>query len=394
MASTSTGGLGFSTPPDQLPPSAVITHLHYVGGEQEDLEGMMYCFSNERTGTSVTTKINFSEDGNKIADDQGNTWLHIGARTGSDRLVGGFIAKGRKDLDIDIRNAEDKTPFMLAVCAGSQKVAEILLAGGADIDAFVRDKSSEVIKSNTALTLAVRKNDIYMVRFLLKSGASIAEDAVGATPLHHVLGVANLEMVRTLIDGGCDPHQLTKSGRNSLHLAARNPDLEVMRMLVIEYKVDPNQKDINGYSPLFYSHNPDKEKRLSLARLLLENGAMVDNSDLPLLLKLSCKGETIIALLEHGKILMEPPGKDHPFALFAAAAPDKDSGIEPEVACQITRMFLERGAVITSEINKAFEEYFRNRNSCERYGDLATRQAYQELKRLVSAHAPHSCVIS
>lgn len=71
---------------------------------EQDYDGMNYTYTDERTGTTTTTKIIYRSDGNKIADDRGNTWLHVAAEAGSDRMVYGFVIKGREGLDIDIRN--------------------------------------------------------------------------------------------------------------------------------------------------------------------------------------------------------------------------------------------------------------------------------------------------
>ena len=83
-------------------------------------------------------------------------------------MIRGFIAKGGKELDVDIRNQEDKTPLMIAVAHGRQTIVGILLAHGADINACIRVKSPGCFVGTTALRIAAENGDIKMVEFLLK----------------------------------------------------------------------------------------------------------------------------------------------------------------------------------------------------------------------------------
>jgi ankyrin repeat protein len=362
------------------------------GGQDYDV--MNYTYTDERTGTTATTQINFRCDGNKIADDQGNTWLHVAAEAGCDRMVHGFVTKGKEGLDIDIRNREDMTPFMIAVLHGRQKVAEILLENGADINACIRvespksvsDKTPKYAIGGTALRIAAYKNDLHMVQFLLRNGASIAEDDKGVNPLVCVLGSANAGVVRALIEAGCNPHHLTRGGCNALHLAAawENPDPNVIRMLIKEYHVNPNQKDNNGYTPLKYVRNAD------LTKFLLENGAIADGSEFP------TNGErraydlwdTVIVLLEHGVVPTQPPlSRDHPFEAVAASTYSLENlGIHR--ALKITKLYLATGAKISQKMHTTFEAYFYQQGiSLDRYPE------FHELKRVVKANYS-SCIIS
>lgn len=63
--------------------------------------------------------------------------------------------------------------------------------------------------------------------------------------------------VRTLLSAGATPEALTpsrcKACQTALHVAARYGHVSICRLLVVEGKVDPNQLDNQGFSPLHYA---------------------------------------------------------------------------------------------------------------------------------------------
>lgn len=344
---------------------------------KEDLEGMNYTFHDKNAGTTTFHQINFRTDGNKIADAEGNTWLHVGANAGSELMISGFIQKGGKELDLDVRNQEDNTPLMIAVDAGRQKIVEILLDNGADINARKRETGW------TALYRAAKNGNFGMVNLLLSRGATIIEADFyaptypnvlpfvikhGYTPLLASVEKGSVDLVRALIVAGDDPHRVTSNGCNALYFAKDN--VPVATMLLNEYKVNPSQKTEDGLTPL------DMVSDLTLIQSLLEHGAEVDSHFFDKDYKFN-DPDKIIALLKTGANPNIPPLKEHPFAIFA----DKgitQTNMTPSKAFEITKLFLASGAKINIDMKVNFNKYFE-------------RHPHKEFEKLIEDN--HTCTI-
>lgn len=283
------------------------------------------------------------------------------------------------------------TPFMIAVLHGREKVAEILLENGADVNACIRvespksthDKSPKYAVGTTALRMAAEKGDIPMVQFLLNHEASIAEDTHGATPLDYLWGKASLDVIRTLIEGGCSPHHVLKmNGYTALHMVSQNPDLNIFRMLVTEYHVNPNQKDSKGNYAINFIQD------LELLGFLLDNNAEVDNATLNFSSE-NCQWEKLILLLKRATIVTQEmaTSKEDPFACFARKINilrHEYEEVEPRYVLEITTLFLEKGGKITPDMNRNFKDYFSFHRAFE------DQSEFQQLKKLVNENSPSS----
>ena len=101
------------------------------------------------------------------------------------------------------------TPLMLAVCSGYNKLVDVLIQGGADLEA----KDSKHIEY-TPLMLAVESGNIMMARKLLKAGAQVNNDVEGIRALHVAFKNrktiqainAGEKMAILLLSAGADPN--------------------------------------------------------------------------------------------------------------------------------------------------------------------------------------------
>ncbi|KAF8374831.1 hypothetical protein PRIPAC_81260 [Pristionchus pacificus] len=74
------------------------------------------------------------------------------------------------------------------------------------------------------------------------------KDAAGRGFLHRAVFVKNRSLVRSLIDGGCDPNEADKAGVTPLHVAAAAGDREIVQLLV-KAGARPHRRDGEGRLP-------------------------------------------------------------------------------------------------------------------------------------------------
>lgn len=115
------------------------------------------------------------------------------------------------------QTANNGMPLLIvAVQAGHLPVVEVLLKGGALIDAVDRD-------GYTALMRAAEKNDVDIVEMLLRRNANTRpQGRQGQTALMIAAGRGNAEIVRLLLDKKADPNARDFTGRTALTYAKQS----------------------------------------------------------------------------------------------------------------------------------------------------------------------------
>ena len=115
------------------------------------------------------------------------------------------------------QTANNGTPLLIvAVQAGHLPVVDVLLKGGAVIDAVDRD-------GYTALMRAAEKNDLDIVEMLLRRSANTRpQGRQGQTALMIAAGRGNAEIVRLLLDKKADPNTRDFTGRTALTYAKQS----------------------------------------------------------------------------------------------------------------------------------------------------------------------------
>ena len=110
------------------------------------------------------------------------------------------------------------TPLHLAAFFGHPKIAELLLAHGADVTARSRNANG-----NTPLHAALAANQKMVAGLLIGGGADVnAADADGWRPLHLAAANNNLEAMKALIAQGADVAAANGEGLTPLALAQEN----------------------------------------------------------------------------------------------------------------------------------------------------------------------------
>jgi hypothetical protein len=107
------------------------------------------------------------------------------------------------------------------------EIAKLLLDAGADPNSAQNHRRSGPLHyaadGYIVSKLWNEKNQVAMIRLLLKAGAEInAQDKNGATPLHRAVRTRCAAAVQCLLYAGADPTIKNKPGSTAFHLAVQN----------------------------------------------------------------------------------------------------------------------------------------------------------------------------
>jgi ankyrin repeat protein len=228
--------------------------------------------------------------------------LYLATYYGFRGLVERMIAKHPEH--VSACSGEYGTPLHASIQGGHIRVAELLLAHGADVNApgtysvtplhvasrhghldavkWLLDHGADVnakrVDGQTALHSAAANGHLDVSRMLLVHNADVgARDVEGGTPLSFALEGAGgrLDLVRLLLDGNAEVNTRDNSGRTPLHYAAAFGYLEVAQLL-LERKAKCNAQDDEGLTPL---HRASDAPELGLMKVLLDHGADANARD-------------------------------------------------------------------------------------------------------------------
>jgi ankyrin repeat protein len=128
---------------------------------------------------------------------------------------------------VDAFSADGWTPLHLAAYFGHTKIAEMLLAHGADVTARSRNPTG-----NTPLHAALAGNHKLVAGLLLGQGADVnAADAAGWRPLHLAAANNNIDAINALIAQGADVHAHNGEAQTALSLAQERNHREAAALL-------------------------------------------------------------------------------------------------------------------------------------------------------------------
>jgi serine/threonine protein kinase len=177
-------------------------------------------------------------------DAEGKTPLMIALESGHPELARRLLEFG---ASIMVADANKVTPLMYAVSnPANGAFASELIRRGADYDA--RDSNAKV-----PLTYAVQGGNAAAVQLLLDRGVIVsARDSSGMTPLMYAARLGNEEIVRSLLRRPIDVEGMDSNGRTALSYAAELKTSSIAELL-IDAGANPNRKDSSGKSPMDYA---------------------------------------------------------------------------------------------------------------------------------------------
>jgi ankyrin repeat protein len=211
--------------------------------------------------------LNLGIDPNLRVDEEGNTLLTKFSYNGPQQIRQ-LLALG---VDPNLRNNAGETPLMrlssrfgASLFGASTEVVELLLIGGAQIDAT--DKIGRSV-----LFTAVENKNANLVKLLVERGANVnLRDARNQTAFLLAMEKENPEIIKLLIQGGADVNTTNEDGQTPLMTAAKVGKNEIVEAL-IEAKASLNTQDLLGQTALILAI--DKYAYPETVKILLKAGA-------------------------------------------------------------------------------------------------------------------------
>ncbi len=209
------------------------------------------------------------EDVNAV-DEKGRTALHRGAKAGDLKVVKALLKKKAK---LDLKDKYDWTPLCHAVDGKHVEVAKALIDAGADIFVIIEGCN------RTLLHRAARWNDLEMVKLLIEAGCELSahdsEPFCAGTPVHRAAQCDSVEVMEYFLKEGASADVRSKAEKAPLHFTAGygNRGALAVAKLLLKNGADVNAKDKNGVTPL---HLAAYWGKVELAKLFIKAGAKLD----------------------------------------------------------------------------------------------------------------------
>jgi len=199
------------------------------------------CSSDKRTGTSTTIPQGLGpavhNQGKAVSQPQGEDKKFFDAVRKDDSATVSIMLKADKKY-LNIRDAKNLTPLMVAATYGKQKCADVLIKNGADLKAV---------------------------------------NETGRTALHAASSSGYLDIVKLLVANGADINARSKSLGTPLHAAAIGGSVEVCSFLLTK-GADINAATKRGITPLVAALSKGGHKKI--AKFLIDKGAAFDPAKL------------------------------------------------------------------------------------------------------------------
>jgi uncharacterized protein len=118
------------------------------------------------------------------------------------------------------------TPLHLAVFAGQEETAQVLIEHGADVNVCSTGPVAQVPPLGTAAFA----RSVQLARLLLDAGAAVnGQGKGGFTALHTAAQNGDADLVRELLDRGADPTLSTTAGKTPIDLATDDQIRAILR---------------------------------------------------------------------------------------------------------------------------------------------------------------------
>ncbi|MBL7152954.1 MAG: ankyrin repeat domain-containing protein [Phycisphaerae bacterium] len=140
----------------------------------------------------------------------GGKTLYEAAAKGDQKLVDVLLKKG---ADVNAKDTKGVAPLVYAAAGGYEKIAKMLIDEGADVNVIADD-------GRRALYISVARGDLGIVKLLIAAKADVKlKNGHGSTALHTAAVWDRQEIAGMLIGAGADVSAIDEAGNSTLDLA-------------------------------------------------------------------------------------------------------------------------------------------------------------------------------
>jgi len=239
-------------------------------------------------------------------DEDGNTILHIAIKENWIPVVRMLLLNQKANYFNSLNN-DRETPLILAIKNNNIEILKLLLENS-KIDLKLKDKDGitpmmwymaimnnesystnienikkklegpknnlnfKDVNSKSILDIAIKKNNIYILRILLLIKDSNYLNSLnkdGITPLILAIQYSKIEIVKMLLDNpNIDINIQDKNGHTALIHAITNNKIEIVKMLLDHPNIDINFQNKNGNTALIHAISNNK---IEIVKMLLDH---------------------------------------------------------------------------------------------------------------------------
>lgn len=241
---------------DKSTSSLLLLHSaleHHIPLESGNSVKSILHLSAEHALTQIAlTCLHDNPESFEAVDSQGSTVFHSIAKGGSHDLFEQILESQNRETIIRLFSQVDhfqRSPFHVAAGGDQIEIIQTFIN-------FAATEAKELLNSpdkfgNYPAHYAALRNRIYTLSFLLEEfpeSISVVNSR-NQTLLHAaVCGGGSLDCVQQLLSSGANVNALDSLGKSPLFYAVEQNNVDLFRMLVVEYSADLNQVDLQGRS--------------------------------------------------------------------------------------------------------------------------------------------------
>ena len=180
------------------------------------------------------------------------------------RQINSLIKRG---ADINAYDKEGETPLMYAVRNNNYEAVKALINAGVNVNAQAKSSGTTALMLTGMPVMPGEEALVKIIKALVKAGADLnMQDSSGETALISMCGGGSnpkIETIKLFIEAGADVNAANNAGQTALMSIAANiwcEDSAKIAQLLIDEGADPNAKDIDGNTVLYYAEDNDDEE--------------------------------------------------------------------------------------------------------------------------------------